>query len=249
MIGVVIPAHNEEASLARCLSSILEAARYPALAGEAVCTVVVLDDCTDRSARIARRYGVETLVLQARNVGVARAAGAQHLLEAGARWLAFTDADSRVSPGWLATQLSLDADVVCGSICVDDWTAHSQELRDHFRRTYMDADGHRHVHGANLGVSAHAYLRAGGFAPLACSEDVALVEQLQATGARIAWSAAPRVVTSARHASRARGGFGDTLCAWAVALTLESAQRRTPALKHDRAFNRALDPDLDPAFD
>ena len=178
MIGVVIPAHNEEASLARCLTSILEAARYPALAGEAVRTVVVLDDCTDRSARIARRYGVETLVLQARNVGVARAAGAQHLLEAGARWLAFTDADSRVSPGWLATQLSLDADAVCGSICVDDWTAHSQELRDYFRRTYKDADGHRHVHGANLGVSAHAYLRAGGFAPLACSEDVALVEQL-----------------------------------------------------------------------
>jgi hypothetical protein len=145
--------------------------------------------------------------------------------------------------------LALGADAVCGSICVDDWTAHPQELRDYFRRTYMDADGHRHVHGANLGVSAQAYLRAGGFAPLACSEDVALVEQLQATGARIAWSAAPRVVTSARRASRARGGFGDTLCAWAAALAHDAAQHRAPELELDPAFDRALDSDLDPAFD
>jgi hypothetical protein len=105
------------------------------------------------------------------------------------------------------------------------------------------------VHGANLGVSAQAYLRAGGFAPLACSEDVALVEQLQATGARIAWSAAPRVVTSARRASRARGGFGDTLCAWAAALAHDAAQHRAPELELDPAFDRALDSDLDPAFD
>jgi hypothetical protein len=114
--------------------------------------------------------------------------------------------------------LSLAADAVCGSICVDDWAAHPQQVRDYFRQTYVDADGHRHVHGANLGVSAQAYRRAGGFAPLACSEDVALVEQLQASGACIAWSAAPRVVTSARRASRARGGFGDTLSAWGVKL-------------------------------
>jgi thymidine phosphorylase len=69
------------------------------------------------------------------------------------------------------------------------------------------------VHGANLGVSAEAYLRAGGFQALACSEDVALVEALKASGARIAWSAAPRVTTSARTNARARGGFGDTLLA------------------------------------
>ena len=218
MIGIVIPAHNEEAWLARCLASILEAARDPALGGEVVRTIVVLDDCTDRSAEIATCCGVETLALQARNVGIARGAGAQRLLAAGARWLAFTDADSRVAPDWLAAQLSLAADAVCGSICVDDWAAHPQQVRDYFRQTYVDADGHRHVHGANLGVSAQAYRRAGGFAPLACSEDVALVEQLQASGASIAWSAAPRVVTSARRASRARGGFGDTLSAWGVKL-------------------------------
>jgi hypothetical protein len=64
-------------------------------------------------------------------------------------------------------------------------------------------------------VSAVAYYRAGGFPPLECSEDVALVGLLVAMGARIAWSAAPRVVTSARIASKVRGGFGDTLAALA----------------------------------
>jgi GT2 family glycosyltransferase len=223
MIGVVIPAHNEDASLASCLAAVLEAARDPALGGEVVRTIVVLDDCTDRSSEIATCCGVETLVLQARNVGIARGAGAQRLLAAGARWLAFTDADSRVGPGWLAAQLALGVDAVCGSICVDDWAAHPPHVRDYFGRIYLDADGHRHVHGANLGVSAQAYRRAGGFAPLACSEDVALVEQLLASGACIAWSAAPRVVTSARRASRARGGFGDTLSAWAADLALAPA--------------------------
>jgi glycosyltransferase involved in cell wall biosynthesis len=218
MIGVVIPVHNEEALLGRCLASIFDASSATALGGESVQPVVVLDACTDRSAAIARRFGVQTLALQARNVGKARAEGARHLLANGARWLAFTDADSRVSPGWLAAQLALDADAVCGSICVDDWSAHPQHVREYFRQTYVDADGHQHVHGANLGVSAQAYLRAGGFAPLACSEDVALVERLVEIGARVAWSAAPRVVTSARRASRAQGGFGDTLCGWAEKL-------------------------------
>ncbi|MFM0036329.1 glycosyltransferase [Paraburkholderia strydomiana] len=217
MIGVIVPAHNEEALLAPCLAALIEASRHEDLAGEAVRIVVVLDACSDFSGAIARAYGIETLTVKARNVGIARASGADLLLADGARWLAFTDADSRVSPGWLVAQLALDADAVCGSIAVDDWSAHPHSVREYFRKTYVDADGHRHIHGANLGVSADAYRRAGGFPPLRCSEDVALVDRLIAIGAHIAWSAAPRVITSARAAARAHGGFGDTLVAWAAA--------------------------------
>ncbi|MEX3824233.1 glycosyltransferase family 2 protein, partial [Paraburkholderia sp. BR14262] len=128
---------------------------------------------------------------------------------------AFTDADSHVAPDWLAAQLALAADAVCGPVSVDDWSALAPCARATWERRYRDADGHRHIHGANLGVAAHAYLRAGGFPPLACSEDVALVDLLIATGATLAWSAAPRVVTSGRRDARTRGGFGDTLAAWA----------------------------------
>ncbi|MBI0328303.1 glycosyltransferase [Burkholderia plantarii] len=215
MIGVVIPAHNEARRLARCLAAAGAAARHPALRGEPVRVVVVLDSCTDASPRIAARHGVETVAVQARNVGAARAAGADLLLRHGARWLAFTDADSRVASDWLVAQLSLGADAVCGTVAVDDWRGHPASVIETWRLRYHDADGHRHVHGANLGVSARAYRRAGGFPPLACEEDVALVARLTATGARIAWSAAPRVTTSARLDPRARGGFGDTLAAWA----------------------------------
>ena len=222
MIGVVVPVHNEEACLGACLEALRLAATCPLLHGEAVCIVVVLDACSDQSQRIVLAHAMQTdlrwrldcIAIHAQNVGSARAAGAQQLLQRGARWLAFTDADTRVSASWLSTQLSLEADAVCGTVAVDDWSPHGPSaaaLRQHFAQTYTDADGHRHIHGANFGVRASAYLRAGGFAPLACSEDVAMVAALQECGAHIAWSAAPRVTTSARRHARARGGFGDTL--------------------------------------
>jgi len=214
MLGIVIPAHNESLLIADALAAVMAAARHPGLDGEAVEVAVVLDSCTDTTGVLAARAGARTVSVNARNVGVARAVGAEAMLAVGARWLAFTDADTVVSPSWLVDQLAQEADAVCGSIGVDDWSAHGHqaaELLAHFKRTYHDVDGHRHIHGANLGVSAEAYRRAGGFRHLACSEDVALVQALEATGARIAWSAKPRVVTSARRDARAKGGFADAL--------------------------------------
>jgi len=211
LIAVVVPAHDEEAVIGACLDSIGVAARWPALGGEPVLVVVALDTCSDGTERIARERGARVLRLGERNVGAARALGATFALEAGARWLAFTDADSTVAPDWLAAQLAQGSDAVCGTIAVDDWGSYGEPLNRHFDATYTDADGHRHIHGANLAVSAVAYRRAGGFMPLVSSEDVALVAALTASGASIAWSAAPRVVTSARRSYRAPGGFGATL--------------------------------------
>ncbi|WP_093380249.1 glycosyltransferase family 2 protein [Variovorax sp. OV329] len=214
MIGVVVPAHNEQDLLVSCIASIREAALSPQLNGGLVEILVVADACTDRTEALAVQTGARLLPVAFRNVGAARAAGAQWLLDRGARWLAFTDADTRVSPDWLADQLALDADAVCGTVEVADWTPHAHDaewLRLHFSRTYFDVDGHRHVHGANLGVSAEAYRRAGGFRASACSEDVELVRALERSGARIAWSSRPRVTTSARRLVRAAGGFGDAL--------------------------------------
>ena len=214
MLGIVIPAHNEQQAIADCLAAALAASRNPRLLEEAVTLVVVADSCCDDTGAIAVAHGVEVLRVDARNVGVARAMGAEWLLERGARWLAFTDADTCVSADWLAEQLDLEADVVCGTVGVDDWTPHGENaalIHLHFSETYFDVDGHRHIHGANLGVSAEAYRRAGGFPKLACSEDVAFVEALQSCGASIAWSARPRVTTSARRQARAVGGFSDAL--------------------------------------
>ncbi len=219
MIGVVVPANDEEASIGRCLAALEVAACHPDLRGEPVEIVVVLDACRDGTGRIAAALGATTLSVDARNVGIARAAGASALLADGARWLAFTDADSAVAPDWLARQVETSADAVCGVVCIDDWGDYGPEARASYMAGYVDADHHRHVHGASLGVSSAAYLRVGGFAPLRCSEDVELVRRLHVQGATIRWTNAVRVSTSARRIARAPDGF---------AAHLRHVERRVP---------------------
>ncbi|MDR5775194.1 MULTISPECIES: glycosyltransferase family 2 protein [unclassified Caballeronia] len=211
MLAIVIPAHNEAAHIGACVTAARRAADHHQLLGEEVRVIVVLDSCSDETGDIASALGAHVTSIDARNVGIARAHGAERALALGARWLAFTDADTTVADDWLSRQLDCCADAVCGVIGVHDWSPHLGAVQEHFGRTYTDADGHRHIHGANLGVSARAYLQAGGFPPLESSEDVALVEALIETGAHIEWSAAPRVVTSARTDFKAKKGFGATL--------------------------------------
>jgi len=212
MIGILIPVHNEEDLLGPCLQTVLQAGQHPELKGEQVLILAVLDSCTDASGHIAQCHAVQTLALTARNVGQARAAGAKALLAQGVRWIACTDADSTVAEDWLVQQLALEADAVCGTVTPGQW--HDDipvEAQIRYQQHYQHRDGHRHIHGANLGVSAEAYLLAGGFPPLACHEDVHLIRQLELCGARIAWSCRPRVTTSTRLDCRAVGGFGDYL--------------------------------------
>jgi glycosyltransferase involved in cell wall biosynthesis len=211
VIGVVVPAHNEQALLGRCLQSLQTAASHPDLCEEPVCIVVVLDACTDASAQIARQYQVINLSIEAHNVGLARRAGAAHAITLGARWLACTDADSCVAPDWLVQQLQHDADVVCGTVHLDDWEDYDAAVQSAYHDRYQAGDGHRHIHGANLGICVEAYKRAGGFPPLQAHEDVRLIKTLNEIGARIVWSGTNSVATSARCDPRAHGGFGDYL--------------------------------------
>ena len=56
-------------------------------------------------------------------------------------------------------------------------------MRALFRERYAAGTGpHSHVHGANLGFRASAYLTAGGFPPVPTAEDHALVAALTAGG-------------------------------------------------------------------
>jgi glycosyltransferase involved in cell wall biosynthesis len=216
LIGVVVPVHDEEAHLDACLRAIRVAARDPGLKGESVIVVAALDACADGSERIAAAHGVEIVRLVAQCVGLARAAGAERALRWGARWLAFTDADSIAAPDWLAMQLAAGAHAVCGTVEVADWSLQPASVRARYEARYVDAEGHPHVHGANLGVSAEAYARVGGFRALGLHEDVQLVASLVDAGWRVARTARARVVTSARRVNRvAGGGFAGYLAALA----------------------------------
>lgn len=216
-VGVVVPAHDEQELLPGCLASLRVAARHPALAGIAVHVVPVLDACSDDSGRAAPG----AIEVWARNVGVARAAGFAEVLrrEAGRPaeqlWLATTDADSRVPADWLAVQLRLaraGAEVVAGTVAVEDWTQQPPAARARFAATYgRPGTGHRHVHGANLGMSALAYADAGGVPPLALAEDQALVDALRQRARRLVATDRIPVVTSGRRESRTTGGFADHL--------------------------------------
>lgn len=211
MIGIVIPAHNEQRHISDCLASVLLAIAHPALQNQRVEVLVVLDDCSDQTGERATALGVATLDVCFRNVGQARAVGAEQLLEAGAQWLAFTDADTLVPQDWLVRQLAFGADAVCGTVEVDSWSEYDEVARSRYLALYQFVENHRHIHGANLGLSADAYRNAGGFQHLVAHEDVRLVADLERTGARIVWTATNPVITSARRDYKCRGGFGEYL--------------------------------------
>ena len=218
--AVVIPAHNEHASLPACLRAVLTAALCTPIP---VAVVVVLDDSHDGSAEFAGEYGpdVHFIRVEANNVGAARAAGfayARSLCPPGADcWYATTDADSRVDPDWLIRQLGCDCDMVLGLVRVSDWRRHRADVVHRYLEAYDAAvdpredDTHDHVHGANMGFRSGAYWRVGGFRALPCGEDVDLVERFDAAGYRIHRDTRLSVVTSARTRARAPRGFGQRL--------------------------------------
>jgi hypothetical protein len=72
----------------------------------------------------------------------------------------------------------------------------------------MDA---RHIHGANLGISAAAYRAAGGFTALQLGEDAALVSSLLERKGDVRFAGPARVSTSARWESTIEGGFASML--------------------------------------
>lgn len=229
MIGVVIPAHNEEHHISACLTSVLSAAAHPALAGQRVCVVVVLDDCADQTGQIVAAHGVSGIEVSFQNVGKARATGADHLLAAGAEWLSFTDADTVVPHDWLARQIELKADAVCGTVEVDSWNIHGDLVRSKYMELYQFIENHRHIHGANLGLSAEAYRNAGGFQHLTAHEDVHLVADLKRVGAHIVWTATNPVITSARKDYKCRGGFGEYLVNLGASLGLPALDPQVSA--------------------
>lgn len=215
-IVVVIPARDEEALVARCLTSVLAAKGYlrsrrPAVR---VSVVLVADNCTDATSRIARGFDDVTVVdIDAANVGVARATGVRTALAAtpvaaDAVWIANTDADSVVPRRWLMEHLrhaQRGAQLVVGTVRPEFADLSPDQVRAWQSTHSPEANGH--VHGANLGVRADVYLAAGGFDPVAEHEDVELVQRCIRAGAPVAATARCEVVTSGRQVGRTPGGY------------------------------------------
>lgn len=204
-VAVVIPARDEEALIARCLASVVEAARHVLVH---VDIQVVADGCLDRTVAVAATFpGVRILELESSNVGIARAAGAEAALGRGAHWLANTDADSVVPPHWLAHQVALERegwDAVVGTVR-PDFEELDAEQRAAWLSTHTPGQPNGHVHGANLGLRASVYRAIGGYRALPEHEDADLVARLD--GYRVIASDSAEVITSARRYGRTPGGY------------------------------------------
>ncbi|SDR79719.1 Glycosyl transferase family 2 [Paraoerskovia marina] len=215
-VAVVVPVHDEEATLADCLTAVeasLQHARE-ARTGLRTSVVVALDACTDASARLLPP-GVVRVDLAARTVGLARAVGVERALAgfvgtaSDEIWIASTDADSVVPREWVAHHLALadgGADVVVGPVRppLDDL---SPERARAWLGRFVPGLATGHVHGANLGIRADVYRSAGGYAPMVEHEDVDLVAAARAAGARVVATADAPVLTSARLVGRTPGGY------------------------------------------
>ena len=101
-LSFVVPAYNEEAYLPACLESICEQIRtLPA----GTCEIIVVNNAsTDRTREVALRYpGV--LVVDEPRKGLTFARQAGFAASTGAL-IANVDADSRLTPGWVANVLA-----------------------------------------------------------------------------------------------------------------------------------------------
>ena len=217
-LAVTIPARNEEQLLPAALSSVAAAVRVLTReCGVRAEITVVLDSCTDGSAEVVaglqERWapGLQLRIVDGSfgTVGAARAAGVASLPLLPGTWISTTDADTVVPRDWLLGQFRLAAagyGLVLGTAVPDPEDLTAEEL-SRWQDLHTLEEGHTHVHGANLGFTAEAYNRAGGFAPLATHEDVDLVTRLKAAGT--AWIATDsiRVTTSGRREGRAPEGF------------------------------------------
>jgi glycosyltransferase involved in cell wall biosynthesis len=122
-VSVIIPAYNEAKLIEACVGSVraaIAAATHERGADAVRWRVIVVDNnSTDETARLAREAGADVVVFEPINqIARARNAGATAAMErvgaASSHWLVFVDADSRVGPGLLADML----DEVARGTCV-----------------------------------------------------------------------------------------------------------------------------------
>lgn len=205
VVSFVVPAHNEEGRIARAVRSALVDDELP------IEVVVVLDRCTDGTARVLASIG-DPRVRAIANDGPPGIAGALNsgLKAARAALVARLDADDIEEPGRLLRQRELmqarDLDVCCG------WARLMRpRMRAILQRTPVDSDEIRRalrrsnviVHSTVL-MKRERVLDVGGYRQTRW-EDYDLWVRLSAAGAR--FGCVPAVVVTREFRNN---GYGQT---------------------------------------
>lgn len=225
-ISVVIPARNEEASLGRCLESLVSQTGVPFE------IIVVNDHSTDRTAEIAASLP-DVRVIEAGPLP-AGWTGKNNAVTAGARaargsWLLFTDADTIHLPGSLALALTEaeehHADMLSYSpeqIAITLWemavlpVVFAELARQYPPSKVSDPNSpEAAANGQYILITREAYDAVGGHAAVATSilEDVALARAVKASGRKIRFRYAADAVRTRmyRNFSQLREGWTKNL--------------------------------------
>ncbi len=223
-VTIIVPAHNEEEDLPRCLESIL-ATDYPNLA------VILVDDrSTDRTFEIAQSFAVRDSRLRVHRIETADEAdaGKVNALRVGSRladgeWLLFLDADVELIPEtissavytavqrgvemvslWPALENRGFAEKLLNPICagvLQIWCPYEKVSDPDHPAAFAT--------GQFILVRRAAYEAVGGHPRGAWMEDVALARRLKDCGHRI-WMG----VGERRNRVRMYSGFKATVRGW-----------------------------------
>ena len=112
MISFVVPAHNEQAWLGRCLSAIDEATRGFTIPCE---KIVVDDSSTDATASMGVEHGARVISVAHRQISASRNSGAR---AASGDVLFFVDADTLITDQVVASALSAIDHGAAGGGCI-----------------------------------------------------------------------------------------------------------------------------------
>lgn len=248
---VAIPAKEESERLPECLNALADQreASGRLLGHSAFGVVIFANNCFDDSAEVARSMALAlpfpTRVCEASLLPpFAHAGGARRAaMDVADAWLSergkhdgvilTTDADSRVPPDWIASNLSAieaGADAVLGRVGLDDEGErlpaalhHRGALEEAYETLlteiaalldpvdYNPWPHHATISGASIAVTREAYNRVGGLPCVPLGEDKALIARLKRHDARIRFCPRIEVTTSGRIFGRAPGGVADTL--------------------------------------
>ena len=110
VISIIVPAKNEENYIHHCLKSIKEIDVPDDWSSE----IIVIDNMSsDRTASIAKSFGVRVLSYESKKIGDIRAFGASR---ARGQVLAYVDADCSVKPSWINAALGVLEDNSVGAV-------------------------------------------------------------------------------------------------------------------------------------
>ncbi len=186
LISIIIPAHNEEKYLERCLASI-QAQSYTAYE-----IIVVLNATTDAPKSIAMKYTHQVYALREKSVSKARNLGAA---KAKGSILMFLDADCTISKNLLFAMNHALRDKNVGAI------TQTKSLEDRWKAHLFWFMGNcgRYFFRAGSGMIACKKKAFPGFNEQKCvAEDTVLIKKLQKKG-NVAYLTHAYIRTSARR--------------------------------------------------